>query len=119
MAVHPIKKKIRKILKKRYGKVIPVIVGGSKLRWNFHHPITGSEHWREVDYQWRYEKAPLCWGRVISGYQSLTSGMVVEASDLDDLKEKLNVIIDEAVKEGMLEAYQRRRAIYEKRIIRI
>lgn len=119
MSLHPIKKKIRKILKKRYGRVIPVICGGTKLRWNFHHPVTGSEHWREVEYQWRHEKAPLCWGRKISGYQSLTNGMVIEADSLDDLKAKLDVVIQTAVDEGTLDTYQRRRPIYEKRIIRL
>lgn len=119
MVTATIKKKFRKILKKRYGKVIPVIVGGTKLRWNFHHPVSGSEHWREVLYQWRHEKAPLGWGRIISGYQSLTNGMVVEASSLDELKTKLDGIIAEYVKQDDLDTYHRRRAIYEKRIIRL
>lgn len=112
-------KKYKKFMKKRYGSVVPMIVGGDKTIWNFNHPLLGPQHFRRVTFQWRHEKAWLCFKPTLEGYQCSKTGLIIEAKHSAELIGKFHELVTEAVVKNELPKFTKKRAVFERRFNRL
>lgn len=108
-----VKKKFRKSLKKRYGTIVPMVVGGDKQIYNFLSIFAGPQHFRRVKFQWRHERAPFCFRPVLDGYQCVKTGLIIQADNVLAMTNQFETMAKAAKEEGKLEELTKRRVSYE------